>query len=125
MLVHVKTPHTEIDIKGDVSEKIMEVQNDKYIDPFETDWFNEVKEPLSPGDYLKTDRENKGITQNDLDSEIGRFSRQYVSDLEHGRKNISSQGIDQQQSEGSLVRSSNRSKASATALSSFVFSVTI
>jgi len=50
MLVHVKTPHTEIDIKGDVSEKILEVlrseygemlevQNDTYIDPFETDWF--------------------------------------------------------------------------------------
>ena len=100
MLVHVKTPHTEINIKGDVSEKILEVlrseygeglevQNDTYIDPFETNWFNEVKESLSPGDYLKTDRENKGITQNELGSEVGSFTRQYISDLEHGRKNIS------------------------------------
>lgn len=100
MLVHVKTPYTEIEIKGDVSDKILEVlqseygdileiQRDEYINSFETDWYNEVKESLTPGDYLKTDRENKGITQNDLGSIIGSFSRQYISDMEHGRKNIS------------------------------------
>ncbi|MBF9018889.1 MULTISPECIES: hypothetical protein [unclassified Oceanispirochaeta] len=77
MLVHVKTPHTEIEIKGDVSDKILEVlqseygekleiQKDEYSDPFETARYNEIKESLTPGDYLKTDRENKGITQNEL-----------------------------------------------------------
>ncbi|RDG31357.1 hypothetical protein DV872_12965 [Oceanispirochaeta sp. M1] len=58
---------------------MLEVQNDSYIDPFETDWFNEVKESFSSGAYLKTDRENKGRTQNELGSDIGSFSRQYFS----------------------------------------------
>jgi len=100
MLVHVKTPHTEIDIKGEVSEKILEVlrfeygenliiEKESYIDPFTTDWFREVKESLTPGDYLKTDRENKELTQKDLGLKLGKFSRQYISDLENGRKNIS------------------------------------
>ena len=100
MLVHVKTPHTEIEIKGDVSDellrvlqneygKIIEIREDVYINPFETDWYSEIKESLIPGDYLKTDRENKGLSQADLGSALGKFSRQYISDLEHGRKNIS------------------------------------
>ena len=32
-----------------------------------------------------------GITQQELGSKLGNFSRQYISDLEHGRKNISLQ----------------------------------
>ena len=100
MLVHVKTARTEIDIKGDVPGKLLsilmkeygdsiEIREDAYINPFETDWYNEVKESLTPGDYLKTDRENRGISQGELGSVLGKFSRQYISDLEHGRKNIS------------------------------------
>jgi len=100
MLVHVKTPHTEIEIKGEISKKVLEVlkfeygenlifEKETYIDPFTSDWFMEVKESLVPADYLKTDRENMGLTQKELGLKIGNFSRQYISDLENGRKNIS------------------------------------
>jgi DNA-binding XRE family transcriptional regulator len=96
----VKTPRTEIEIKGDVSDELLQVLQDEfgdsidiredvYINPFKTNWYQEVKESLAPGDYLKTDRENRGISQSELGSALGKFSRQYISDLEHGRKNIS------------------------------------
>ena len=102
MKVHVKTPHTEIDIKGEISEKLLnilraeygdalDISEDEYINPFESDWYNQIKEQMTPGDVLKIDRENMGITQQVLGNKLGNFSRQYISDLEHGRKNISLQ----------------------------------
>ena len=102
MLVHVKTPHTEIDIKGEVSEKLLkllkseygenvDVSEEEYIDPFKSDWYRETKSQMTPGDVLRIDRENADLTQQELGAKLGKFSRQYISDLEHGRKNISLQ----------------------------------
>ena len=101
MLVHVKTPHTEIEIKGEISDRLMKAlksdygknievsDNDILIDPTETAWFKETKTQMTPGDCLRIDRENAGWSQTELGSRISSFSRQYVSDLENGRKNIS------------------------------------
>jgi len=102
MLVHVKTPHTKIEIQGEVSDKLLKVlkieygdmvdiKDDEYIDPFNTDWYKSIKEKMTPGDRLRIDRENKGFTQENMGAKLGKFSRQYVSDLENGRKNISIQ----------------------------------
>ncbi len=102
MLVHVKTPHTKIEIEGEVSEKLLEVikneygeivdiSNDEYVDPFKTDWYKNTKEKITLGDRLRIDRENKGFTQQFLGIKLGKFSRHYISDLENGRKNISIQ----------------------------------
>lgn len=101
MLVHVKTPHTEIDIKGEISDKIINVlknefgndveisDDDELIDVTQTEWFIETIKGMIPGDFLRIDRENAGISQTELGKKLGSFSRQYISDLEHGRKNIS------------------------------------
>jgi DNA-binding XRE family transcriptional regulator len=101
MLVHVKTPRTEIEIKGEVSDRLMKAlrndfgnkidisDDDMLIDPTESVWFKETKAQMTPGDLLKIDRENAGWSQTELGKKIGSFSRQYVSDLENGRKNIS------------------------------------
>lgn len=101
MLVHVKTPRTEIEIKGNVSDQLLNVlrnefgkslevsDDDTLVDPFEADWFKDTKTQMTPGDYLKIDRENAEITQAELGNKLGAFSRQYVSDLENNRKNIS------------------------------------
>lgn len=102
MLVHVKTPHTKIEIEGEVSEKLLEVikseyedivdiSEDEYIDPFKTDWYKSTKGKMTPGDRLRIDRENMGFTQQTLGLKLGKFSRHYISDLENGRKNISIQ----------------------------------
>jgi len=101
MLVHVKTPRTEIEIKGEVSDQLMKAlrndfgneinisNDDMLIDPTRSAWFKETKAQMTPGDRLKIDRENAGWSQAELGKKIGSFSRQYVSDLENGRKNIS------------------------------------
>ena len=98
MLVHVKTPHTKIEIEGEVSEKLLKVLrieygemvdiiDEEYIDPFKTDWYKSTKNKMTPGDRLRIDRENKGFTQQNLGLKLGKFSRHYISDLENGRKN--------------------------------------
>ena len=100
MLVHVKTPLIEIDIKGDVSENLLnvikneygeiaDIAEDDYVNPFESEWYVKTKKQIKPGDILKIDRENSGMTQSELGRKLGNFSRQYISDMEHGRKNIS------------------------------------
>jgi DNA-binding XRE family transcriptional regulator len=101
MLVHVKTSRTEIEIKGEISDRLMKALRNEYgndidisdddmlIDPSESAWFKETKAQMSPGDHLKIDRENAGWSQAELGKKIGSFSRQYVSDMENGRKNIS------------------------------------
>ena len=102
MLVHVKAPHIKIEMEGDVSERllkvlkneygeIIDITDDDYIDPFETDWYKTTKEEMKPGDRLRIDRDNKGFTQQILGQKLGSFSRHYISDLENGRKNISIQ----------------------------------
>lgn len=101
MLVHVKTPRTEIEIKGEISDKLMKVlrndfgenidisDDDVLIDPTESSWFKETKAVMTPGDRLKIDRDNASWSQAELGKKIGSFSRQYISDLENSRKNIS------------------------------------
>lgn len=102
MLVHVKAPHTKIEIEGEVSDKLLEIlkiefgemvniSDDEYIDPFKTDWYKTTKEKMTPGDRLRIDRDNKGFTQQFLGIKLGKFSRHYISDLENSRKNISIQ----------------------------------
>jgi DNA-binding XRE family transcriptional regulator len=98
----VKTPHTKIEIEGEVSENLLKVlrieygemvdiTDEEYIDPFKTDWYKSTKNKMTPGDRLRIDRENKGFTQQNLGLQLGKFSRHYISDLENGRKNISIQ----------------------------------
>jgi DNA-binding XRE family transcriptional regulator len=96
----VKTHHTEIHIKGKISEALAalirseygdlaEIENDELIDPFSTDWYKKTKTEIMPGDIMRIDRQNKGLSQKTLGEKLGRFSRQNVSDMENGRKNIS------------------------------------
>ena len=103
MLVHVKTPHTEVNIKGEVSEGLMKAlrtdfgdhlditDDDARINPFECDWFQETKARMTPGDRLRIDRENAGWSQSVLGKKIGSRSRAFISDLENGRAAVSTE----------------------------------
>ena len=66
----------------------LDITEEEYVDVFETAWYKETKSKMTPGDILKVDRENAGLTQQKLGLKLGKFSRQYISDLENGRKNI-------------------------------------
>ena len=98
MLVHVKTPHIEIKIQGEVPDNLLtvlrkdfstdlEIYEEEAIDITKTEWYNSID--LTPGDYIRIDRENKGLTLKQLGEVLGEKSRQYVSDLEHGRRSVS------------------------------------
>ena len=99
MQVHVRTPHTKIDIKGKISKKLLKVlkedygnnvvlDDDEYLNAKEMDWYKETKKNMIPNDYMRTYRKTRGLTQTDLGRLLGGLSRQRISDIENNRRVI-------------------------------------
>ena len=104
MQVVVKTPRIEINIKGiQIPARLMEVLKEEYghdlnlvksdedevVDVFETSWYKEVSERMTPGKYLAIYRKNKKLTQEQLGKVLGGVPRQHISNMERGRRAIS------------------------------------
>ena len=97
MQVHVKTPR--IDIKGEdfpelieflikaVGEEQIEFIEEGQIDITETDWYNTME--VTPGETVEIHRLNINFTQAVLGDKLGGKSKQFISDIEKGRRNIS------------------------------------
>ncbi len=99
----VKTPYIEINIKGDIPPRILSVLEEEYggslhlsedgddetVDVFETDWYQEVKSKMTPGDNLRIYRQNHGLTQANLGELLGGIPRQHISNMERGSRSIS------------------------------------
>ena len=99
----VKTPRIEINIKGDIPEKLMSVLEEEYgeqvqlsedsdeetVNIFETDWYQNIKSKMMPGDNLRIYRTNHGLTQAKLGEMLGGVPRQHVSNMERGIRSIS------------------------------------
>ena len=103
MLAVVKTPHTDLRIKGFIPHPVLKVLRTEYgkslkvkvddddeelVDFFETDLFKDFKKRMKPGDYIKMYRENMHLTQAELGKKVN-MSRAYICDVEHGRRTIS------------------------------------
>ncbi|MBF0433328.1 MAG: helix-turn-helix transcriptional regulator [Fibrobacteria bacterium] len=103
MLAVVKTPHTDIKIKGFVSNKVLAVlkgefgkalkikrekSDEELVDLFETNLYKSFKKRITPGDYVKTYRENLELTQAALGERVD-MTRAYICDLEKNRRPIS------------------------------------
>ena len=103
MLAVVKTPHTDLRIKGFIPRPVLKVlkteygkslevktdkDDDELVDFFETDFYKDFKKRMTPGDYVRMYRENMSLTQAALGEKVG-MSRAYVCDVEHGRRAIS------------------------------------
>jgi DNA-binding XRE family transcriptional regulator len=102
---HVKTPHIEINVKGDeyrplidfliqdFGEKNVDIiddsdeLSDELINISQTEWFHSTD--LSPGETVGIHRKNLKMTQAELGRRLGGMSRQHVSDIENGQRNIS------------------------------------
>lgn len=106
MLAVVKKRRTKkrlFEIKGNIPKKVIDYftheygnafeiineENDELIDIFQTDWFKDIDKATTPGDSIRIYRENIGLTQEELGKQLGNFSRQNISDMEHGRRSIS------------------------------------
>ena len=99
----VKTPRIEINIKGEIPEKLMSVLEEEYgehiqlldesdeetVSVFETDWYRDIKSRMTPGDNLRIYRENHDLTQAKLGEMLGGVPRQHVSNMERGVRSIS------------------------------------
>ena len=106
MLAVVKTPHTNITLEGEIPTAVLNVvkeyfgkvvkitpsEDDEYVDVFETQWLKGVRKSMTPGDSIRANRELMGWTQVELGKKLSR-SRQYVSDLEHGRRSVSKEMV--------------------------------
>ena len=99
----VKTPHIEINIKGDIPQKIITMlkeeygknvhvtkdEDDEYVDVFETDWYKKINAEKTPGDNMKIYRKIHKITQENLGEMLGGIPKQHVSNMENGSRQIS------------------------------------
>jgi DNA-binding XRE family transcriptional regulator len=77
----LKTEFGNIEVVDDKDEELVDVT--------ESEWYQNIKQTISPGETLRFYREMRGLTQAELGIRIGRFSRQYISNLENGHRPIS------------------------------------
>ena len=99
----VKTPRIELQIKGEISPKLISVleeefgpdllleeeRDDAVVNIFETDWYRQIKSSMTPGDNLRIYRENQGWTQAQLGEKLEGIPRQHISNMERGIRPIS------------------------------------
>ena len=99
----VKTPRIEVNIRGELSPKLIAVLEEEFgkalllteepdeetVDIFTTDWYREIQSKTTPGDTLKIYRENHGLTQAQLGEMLGATPRQHVSNMERGIRPVS------------------------------------
>jgi len=100
----VKTPRIEISIKGaTIPQKLIGVLREEYgddlkvvendgeslVNVIDTQWYKKTKAHMTPGDYLRIYRENKGFTQGKLGELLGGIPRQHISNMERGHRPIS------------------------------------
>lgn len=98
MLVHVKTPHTEIEMKGEISKPLLKLLTKLYGDSViveedsspwrETQFFQENKHLLNPGDMMRLSRERAGMTQTQLGEILGGIPKQNIYEMEKGKRPI-------------------------------------
>jgi DNA-binding XRE family transcriptional regulator len=104
MQVVVKTPRIEISIHGmEIPPRLIGVLKEEYgedlrvtqdegdalVKATETQWYKKTKAKMTPGDYLRIYRENKGLTQSMLGEQLGGIPRQHISNMERGHRSIS------------------------------------
>ncbi len=99
----VKTPRIKVNIRGELSPKLIAVLEEEFgkelllteegdeetLDIFATDWYREIQSKTTPGDTLKIYRENHGLTQAQLGEMLGGIPRQHVSNMERGIRPVS------------------------------------
>ena len=98
----VKTPHTSINIQGDISSRVLDVLQseygdklkvyrgeDEYLDVTQSDWYKEIKAETTPSDAMRIYRKNRQWTQAQLGKKLGNVPRQIISNMESGKRSIS------------------------------------
>jgi ribosome-binding protein aMBF1 (putative translation factor) len=105
MLAVVKTPRTKLRMSGFIPAPVLRVlrhefgknlsvqadgDDNEIENVFDSPEYKAFKKRVTPADYVRTYRENTGLSQSAFAEKIG-FSRAYICDIEHGRRQISKQ----------------------------------
>ena len=102
MQVAVKTPRIELEMKGDIPERVILFLEAEYgvslrqsaddgeevVNALETDWYKRTMAAMTPGKALRIYRENAGLTQTALGERMGGIPRQHISNMENGKRPI-------------------------------------
>ena len=102
MQVAVKTPRIELEMKGDIPERVILFLEEEYgvslrptaddgeeaANALETDWYKRTMAAMTPGKALRIYRENAGLTQAALGERMGGIPRQHISNMENGKRPI-------------------------------------
>jgi DNA-binding XRE family transcriptional regulator len=97
-----RTKKTLFEVNGDVPSDVMDYLKNKYGQDikviegsekkeniFDTKWYKKIRTSITPGEIVKMYRENLGLSQTELGKKLGKFTRQKISDIENGKRNIS------------------------------------
>jgi DNA-binding XRE family transcriptional regulator len=100
MQVVVKMPRIRLD--GEISDELVRYLRDQYgeleviddpdeelIEVSQSDWYRTIREQTTPGENMRIYRELHGLSQQELGRKLGRFTRQNISNIEHGHRRIS------------------------------------
>ena len=100
MLVAVRKPPIEFNITGTIPKSLISglvreygadnvrVESDDYVNAMEMEWFKNLECEDTPGKNMRFYRKLAGMTQQVLAERLG-ATKQFVSDMENGRKPIS------------------------------------
>jgi DNA-binding XRE family transcriptional regulator len=100
MQVVVKKPHIRIDGEiprplvdylrsefGDI--EIIENEDDELVEVVESSWYRSIRATMQPGDNMRIYRKLHKYTQEALGKKLGNFTRQNISNMENGHRQIS------------------------------------
>ncbi len=100
MYVYLKNEEIELTCSGEVPEQVLTVLLDLYGDsvvitgedaPYrDSKWYNKVSPCMTTGEIIRSYRELANLTQARLGELIGGKSKQFISDIERGRRKITS-----------------------------------
>ncbi len=100
MQVVVKRPH--IRMEGEITPElikymqekfeeveIIEDQDDELVEITKSGWYRRIRDQITPGENMRIYRKLYNLSQKELGRKLGRFTRQNISNMENGLRNIS------------------------------------
>ena len=81
LIEFLKRTYGEVEIIEDPDEEFVEVTK--------TDWYKKIRKKITPGENMRFYRDLRDWTQDELGERLGGVSRQNVSGMEKGRREIS------------------------------------
>jgi DNA-binding XRE family transcriptional regulator len=81
LVEYLRKEYGEIEVITDEEEELVEVT--------ESEWYRSLRRSISPGENVRLYRKLHGLTQEELGTKLGNFTRQNISNIENGHRAVS------------------------------------